>query len=476
MKQLRVAVVGAGPIGLIATQSILEMGYEVDLINPSQFNDPSPNNSHFENKSTGALAKKTKFGSAHMYQYPETLISRDANSDYPLSSAIGGLSTVWGANTWFPAPEELNLHKEFHADYLEAEREITQVLSLMGSQELGQNFNQPISGETPLSHRFREISRKSVLKSGSPYLGSSLLAVDETGCIKCGSCLTGCPQRVIFSADDNWESLLAHPKVKSITAYALKILNDKRVQCSTNGEIFVTEPYDFIFVACGAIATTALLQRSKLIPTTAFLHDTQVIYFPFFTFHKKDPGQSKFTLAQLFYRSSEIKNGVHVSIYETSSELPKRAIAQFGNLARLIPTFAWNRIVAGIGFLPPEISGRLKISTNDGLSTVVEIPSALSKREVIRWLKNEFVGFRKSGLHPLTIGMQIPNVGASYHVGALHDEEGEFLLAPNGEVKRLDGVYVIDSASLPRIPVGPITVSAMINAKRIVSKIFKGQD
>ena len=73
----------------------------------------------------------------------------------------------------------------------------------------------------------------------------------------------------------------------------------------------------------------------------------------------------------------------------------------------------------------------------------------------------------KARLIPIISSVQIPNVGSSYHVGSLQDHLGKNLISTEGRIDGANNVYVVDSASLPRIPVGPITVAAMINAVRI---------
>ena len=69
------------------------------------------------------------------------------------------------------------------------------------------------------------------------------------------------------------------------------------------------------------------------------------------------------------------------------------------------------------------------------------------------------------GLFHIPFLNKIPNVGASYHVGAAN-LGGELLFSPNGKiVARQDlEIYVMDSASLSDLPVGPITTTVMAAA------------
>jgi hypothetical protein len=61
--------------------------------------------------------------------------------------------------------------------------------------------------------------------------------------------------------------------------------------------------------------------------------------------------------------------------------------------------------------------------------------------------------------------MQVPNVGASYHVGAAN-VQGEALFATNGKIQNYPQfeIFVLDSSSLTELPVGPITTTVMAAA------------
>jgi hypothetical protein len=61
--------------------------------------------------------------------------------------------------------------------------------------------------------------------------------------------------------------------------------------------------------------------------------------------------------------------------------------------------------------------------------------------------------------------MQVPNVGASYHVGVAN-VHGEALFATSGKIQNYQQfeVFVMDSSSLAELPVGPITPTVMAAA------------
>jgi hypothetical protein len=165
-----------------------------------------------------------------------------------------------------------------------------------------------------------------------------------------------------------------------------------------------------------------------------------------------------------------MESGIHLSIYETSLDLLNRAKSFLGRKGKLFPTFIYERLMAGIGFLPLEASGRLRIEFSSGTSNVQEIQNPSVKRDARKLFRRSRYDLFKRGMWPILSAIQVPNVGASYHIGTLQSETRENLINENGRLLATANLYVVDSAALQRIPVGPITVAAMINAIRIVEE------
>jgi NADPH-dependent 2,4-dienoyl-CoA reductase/sulfur reductase-like enzyme len=91
---LLVGVIGAGPVGLAAARQAIDLRCKVELIDPWVMSQKSS-----LDKRVGK--KKTRFGSADMYDYPKKFIEAPLFDDVPISSVVGGLSTVWGAGLDF---------------------------------------------------------------------------------------------------------------------------------------------------------------------------------------------------------------------------------------------------------------------------------------------------------------------------------------------------------------------------------------
>jgi len=465
VKQLHVAVIGSGASGLAAVKASLRVNSYVDLIDPFIEISSESNSIEVTYENNLSTAQKSKFGSTLMYEYPQSLLKRSSQLNVPLSATFGGLTSVWGGNVWFPKPEELGLSKMQEKSYAKSKMRIINDLRLMGSSSTDESASQVITGLVPFSSRVeRSLNRDSEIPSAA-YFGSSLLAVDSALCIKCGLCLTGCPTDAIFNAQTEWTKFGKSQRLRQVTGFAISIENDNSVRVLNGSQEFRTKKYDKIYLACGAIATARLLQASGLIQDEIYLNDTQVFYLPIFNYRRSDK-VTKFTLAQLFYRSSESKNGIHISIYETSSEIRERVKKKLGPISGIIPNIFWNRLMAGIGFLPSELSGRLRICSNE--VTVEDNPKI--RERIRKILKTEGKVLRRFRFFIFRGGLQVPNPGASYHVGTIQNAEGHRILGMNGELPQRNNVFVVDSGGLARIPVGPITVGVMINADRIVTE------
>jgi ferredoxin len=462
---MRVAVIGSGPTGLATALYLLSKGVVVELIDP--WNEPIDSGTSIEmtDSDVSRIAKKLKFGSGAMYEYPNNLIRKETNLNYPLSQTIGGLSTVWGANVWFPEIHEIGLEESQNQNFKKGKDFILNFMPLMSSPNLIDEFD--IGSEHTVPQTKRTFFPESHFLRSDNYIGSSILAVDKEKCISCGKCLSGCAEGAIYSAELKWRELVNGGKVLLHKGFAQSISKDMSIKVKSNSLEFKLINFDKIYIACGAIASTRLLQQSELVPDMAYLADTQAFYIPLLSLRKYQIDAKQFTLARMFFRSKDILTGLHISIYESSPEIVARAKSSLGFKGKLIPAIFWKQILAGIGFMPPEMSGRLKISRIGNASSLVDMNNKSTKQSLRKMLKKIRYDLLKARFMPIISSVQIPNVGSSYHVGSLQDLLGKNLISMEGRIEDTNNVYVVDSASLPRLPVGPITVAAMINAVRI---------
>lgn len=455
---LRIAVIGSGASAISVIEAALStnLDIKIDVFDP--WNQLPSKENTIKGLNPVQLAKKSRFGSIAMYDYPSRYIELESQLHLPLSSTVGGLTTVWGANSLIPSHSEIGKYSTSFIDesirWVESYTSIVDLASIRNSEGFF------------ISNRFLNVLERSNMNS-YVTISSSSLSIKPNLCTQIGGCLAGCGQHVIFSADEQIERLVNLDQVQLHKNYVEKIneLQDGKFSLLLREDTTLVESeqiFDKVFVACGSIGSCSLLQRSAFIPNEIELYDTQVFYSAYFIGAPKEKHQNSFELAQLFIRKQQ---EFHISVYEFSNQFVERARLIIGNLVNLIPRFIWGHVIAGIGFVNSEDSGYLKIAYYNSRSIISEVKNSKSKKAVRRAIKTSQKNLLRGGVIPLPFTTQIPNVGASYHVGSAK-MNGHHIFSPNGKIsnkKNLE-VYVMDSASLLELPVGPITTLVMAAA------------
>ncbi len=231
-----------------------------------------------------------------------------------------------------------------------------------------------------------------------------------------------------------------------------------------------------VVLAAGSVASTILLQRSGLLPGPAELDDTQVFYAPLLSFSRPDPLGTQYSLAQLF--ASDRAGGApddrtfHLSIYESDPSFRERAAHLVGPVAKAIPRRLFQQMLAAIGFIPSSASGRIVVETEANGITVRTRPSADSRAYVHAVMKAVRPDLASVGLRTIRPLTQIPEVGASYHVGHLTCDGANVIDPKTGQLQTGDAsIVVVDGATLPAILTGPVTLTMMANAYRLGSRL-----
>ncbi len=463
---MRIGIIGAGAAGFAAACAVKAQGHSAEIIDRWT----SPRNLSTDNSEVGELSKlarKTKFGSSEMYIFDKRLMNVSPKLSLPISMTLGGLTSVWGANIKYYSAEEIGLPDSKH--FNEASEALEELVPHMLSTQSMASFES--ANQSFLSKRLSSILASSCFDELEGLLTSSELAVDTQKCILCGECLRGCPTEAIFDAGLELTKLKDSEQIKSLEGFALKIYPSNGdtwfVEIETDSGEIIEREFDLIFIACGAIATTSLLQRSEIFPSYVTLDDTQVFYVPLITSGKKSH-ENSFTLSQMFYRNFDSNGGIHLSIYESSKDLKSRANLVLRGFEKLIPNFIWDHILAGIGFLPAKDSGKIVLQHENGLTNIDSILDSKQSAEFRTLIRKYLLKLRKFRLVPIIFLTKIPNVGASYHVGTARDSEGEQLVKINGAINDLERLFIVDATSLPILPTGPVTLPMMLNSYRIV--------
>jgi ferredoxin len=467
----KVAVVGSGASGLAAALALINKGYFPTLIDP--FDSPQNMNStgpeNFE--SSGKLAKKSKFGSYQMYAYPDELVSSGSQLDLPISLTIGGLTEVWGANIREVSVAEIGLSPENENQLKEAFFKLGNILPAFDitQDEASSSIRKINKQKNYQSKRMKSLLSQKGFKNSD-------LAVDLSLCIMCGECLKGCKYDAIFSAKPEWENLIESKKAELFRGLVVKIEIQPKKQpiklfIENSGKVIVQE-FDYVFLASGAIATAGILQRSNLIPKEVTLDDTQVVYLPLAKFEKKITSDPDFALSQVFYRTRLLGKDFHLSIYEYGEEVRDRIVSKHSFLGRKEFEKILSQILPGIGFFESDISQKLVLEFVNGVTRVHQLGT--NRNALKRWLSLALLSakFLKARILFPLIFAQMPNAGASYHVGNLKGFPSEKrIIDENGRIigAGIPNLAIVDSAALQKVPVGPITFAVMANSYRIAS-------
>lgn len=437
----RVAIIGAGPTGYTAAITAINLGYIVELVDPWIFAEPNLETEIHSNL-------KTRFGSTAMHEYPTKFLRSQGSQIVAASSVVGGFSTVWGAGLSF----DTSIFKEDYSTEIIDDAEKTVRLIFKGF--MGSHF---------VSERFKKLYRNT-----NTGFTPSLLAVSGTRCTLTGRCMEGCSKNAIWSCEEPWKQLI-RSGVTLRRGFATEIRED-------NDQVYVkidfkdqteTHKYDYILVACGAVASASLGQRSGYFPDSVELGETAISYIPIVLANQIRPyTEDKFTLSQVFYTKKvpSANSEVWMSLFESSIFLKQKAELKLNKVVKFIPKILWGYIGVAIHYTPESLSNKVIISKENGVSLV---STNKSSTRTGKYFRNLFSITRRdfylNGLffHPL---IRLNGKSSdSYHLGHITLNNREIL---DRAGKSWDGskVSFVDSLSLKRLPSGPITAIAMMNA------------
>ena len=474
-------VIGRGPSAFGAILGMLGAGLRPAVLSPSgpwtgPMVDPGQS-------PTSRVQRKTSFGSSEMYLYPASADLRfERQNPLPISAVPGGLSTVWGSNIQVLGPNDLKAWGQAADDMPAAYTEVLSHIPHVGrDDQLSDRFPWPVpfAGTQPVSSRLSV----SLARRGTPESGASLIGLARNasapvgrGCIACGVCLDGCPEGVVFDAEHSIVPLIATHQLTVLDGLALRlerVADGVRITCLDRRS---RQPQNItarrVVLAAGSIASTILLQRSGLLPGLARLDDTQVFYAPLLSISRPDPLGTQYSLAQLFAtdrnRGASNDLAFHLSIYEYDPSFRERAAHLVGPVAKLVPRRLFKQLLAAIGFIPSSASGRIEVERSANGIVVRTRQSAESREYVHAVMKTVRPDLSSLGLRTIRPLTQIPEVGASYHVGHLTCADADAIDAATGQLTTGgSSILVVDGAALPALPTGPVTLTIMANAYRL---------
>ena len=417
------------------------------------------------------------------------------------SLATGGLSNAWGCGVARFSERELSDFPFPGSELDVSYAKVSQRMGISGRVDddmsdyfgLDEHSQPPILMDmlhTRLSQRYS--SQRKKLNSQGFRLGRSRVAVlseEVTGrqpCNLSGNCLWGCRQHSMYSAIEDLPGLRKHENFTEHSGFVVDGLVRHNGYWTAEGQSTSNDKISSItanriVLAAGTLATTrialnALNHRSPVpllsSPTAAFL-----LWLPRLLGAKRKPG---FGLGQLSF-SLDLKNNITTfgSTFATTGILLSDFVRHVPMRRRYgidLMRGLLSSCVVGNIFLPGNLTlAEAKLREDSSL-----IISGNYKHEVVPLMDEANRKLRKvfwslgAILIPGSFTVGRPG-GDIHYAGTLPMKQQPTISETSqlGEVKGLDGIYVVDGACLPILPEKSHTLTIMANADRIGSEIAK---
>jgi choline dehydrogenase-like flavoprotein len=458
----------------------------------------------------GSLPEKRSYGSDFPFRNVGQLDGVDSEgraNRLVVSSAYGGFSNVWGAQTM---PWSAPTFDQWPIKWSEMEphyRSVLDEVPLSGvDDDLSELFPLLADAQDPpkLAERSRTVldryrARRAAMRAQGITVGVARLALDARSCVRCGLCMTGCPYSLIYSASHTFDRLRAAGRINYLPGLLAYRIGERAGRPFAEFRDLATGgtqrlEADRIFVACGAMGTTRLVLGSL----GHFGRDVSLgesVQFVLPTFSSRatiDPrAEDNFTLNQFNVVVDTDGGGfnlaqVHFYPYNPVflATLPAFLQARF---ARTVTTSMLRHLSVGLGYLPSWESPRVHViaqpAGNAMLPTLTirgddgpRIPPML--RTVIRRLLRAAPSL---DLWPVLPKLAVSPAGKSYHYGGSFphaDGEQRAVLETDrqGRLRAWDNVHLVDASVFPTVAATTFTLTIMANAHRIATEVIGGSN
>lgn len=500
MAHERVAVVGSGPTAFASCLALVAGGIRPVVLDTGLRAESASHRVALP--PAAGLPEKTVRGSDHPYRIPPGRTWNAAEGVGILPSfAAGGHSTVWGASMlpygatemvdWPIAPSALAPH---YQSILAA------IPFAAGSDRLEERFPLFARGTTqmPQSERAAALLRRA---DDSPpnariIIGRARLALDARpasvgGCSRCGLCMYGCPDHLIFDAGARVlqmarEGLIDYRPGTVVTQWRRSegaLVLDLE---SPGGDRQPSVAVDRVLLAAGVLSTAEIVARSlRLWDQPIRILDSQYFVGPLLSF-RPERSTHIVTLAQAFI---ELHYGPNEWAWAHCQVYPPNHFSEAALRTRMppVPGRTWlahqvsKRVFPVQGFLPSQDSGFLELRVHASSSRGPTISAHGSPRSnpAIRQCMDMLNGLRRILGGVLVRGaVEVADVGRSFHIGGSFPMQetpraGTFATDASGQLSGHPGVHLVDASTLPSIAGTTITLTAMANAHRIATLVGK---
>lgn len=514
-----VIIVGSGPAGTSAAYPLVQAGLRVLMVDAStpSHNPPPPAGNYLHNRATDPLQWKWMVGeSFHALNNMDAVSPKLKTPTHKKtfdrfneanglktenfisigSLATGGLSNAWGCGVArFNTNDFAGLN--LAQSGIEESYEIVAKrmgISGNGADDLSGYFgvDQWAQPSIPMDNLHHQLlgkytrQRQSAPASGF-RMGRSRIAVlsqnldDRKACDLSGSCLWGCDNHSLYSAEQEIPKLKAYPGFFHETGFLVDAIskhNDVWTISDKQGR--TTFSAKRLLLAAGTLATTKLtlqylghtapvaLQSS---PTAAFL-----LWLP------QQLGAQRASTVGLGQLSFALELGPELTAFGSTFSTTGLPMSEFVSRAPLSKRYSielmsnlLSSCLVGNVFLPGHLSNHSATLTDDGRLSIkgVEHPDtpALMKRTQALLRK----AYWKLGAILMPMSFTVGKPGADIHYAStfpMRATPGEGNTNLVGELAGHENLHIVDGACLPQLTEKSHTLTIMANADRIARALL----
>ena len=416
-----------------------------------------------------------------------------------VSGAYGGFSNVWGAQI-MPFSKATFDRWPFSLAEIEPHYRVALgEMNLAGEDDdLSELFPlmTPASHLPPLADRTERVldryeARRALVRSHAITIGRARLAFRADECTRCGLCMTGCPDQLVYSSSQTFDRLRGEGRItyrSNLLAFELEEEGGRPSVLTKNTSTGETHRFsaDRIFVGCGGIGTTRLVAGSlglfdRVIP----MQESVQFVMPTVSMRPaSDPREQRnFTLNQfnlLYDHTGEGFDLCQIHFYDYNPAFLTSLPAVLGTAAAEPALAAMlRRVSVGLGYVPGWGSPRVRVRASRS-DTTDRLPGLEVDREpIVGWppmlkgLVRAMVAVAPAlDLWPVVPMVSVSDAAKSYHFGASFPHAGARSTTTTDLLGRLaawDNIHLVDGSVFPNVPATTFTLTIMANAHRIAS-------
>lgn len=518
---MSVAVIGSGLAGMAAAATLVERGARPVVLDiakgpdreraeavqrlarnaPSSWKE-ADRELLFSNRTLrdgSRRPRKLAFGSDYFYgRSDQRFRLESAGTAPPFSQALGGFSMGWGASVLPPDDVDLTswaIKRDALMPYL---RRVMRDLPYSGRDD-GLSTHFPILRDNPaplqLTHG-NEILLRDLAQgtANAPRdevaFGQARVLTRSAACQYCGECLSGCVYGAIHTAAQTLESLERSNRIDHEKGIRVDQVHEEnrhvRVLATNASGARVTFVFDRVFLAAGAVSSTAIVLRSKaLYHQEARLLSTGGFVIPLIHPRRLPTSWPKANTQPGIFLEFKAR---HLSPHWVHSQLStpnelvfdmldikKRPIGLLGTLKQ---RFLEHVVLAHCNLHSDHANAYVLRLTRDDEGDVLQ--TRIEDRDDVqvahRLVLRRFTRLMAScGSYTLPLFARHSARGGSFHVGGSMpmsiDPQRELETSLLGQPKGWSRVHVVDSSVFPSLPGTTIGLLAMANARRIATQI-----